>query len=76
MSVPRAEERDSVVPGGGGGDGGEVGVVEGDDGLGDDGQLAAQGGVHVKAAEVLPDLGQLRVDALKRRGDEVLQISP
>ena len=70
MAVAGSEKSDRVVAGAGGRDGRQVGV-ERQNRLVDDGQFAAERRVDVEAAEVFTDLGQLRVDAVQARGDEV-----
>ena len=70
VSVGRAQEDDGVVPGGGGGHGGEV-RAEGQHRLGVHGELPAQRRVHIQAAEVLPDGLQFREDAGVAGRDEV-----
>ena len=68
-----AEECDGEVAGGCGGDGGEE-AGEGEHGGLGDGQLAPQRRVHVQPAELLPDLGQLRVDAAQAEIKNILKL--
>ena len=70
VAVAGSEESDRVVAGACGRHGRQV-RVEGEDGLVDNGKLAAEGCVDVEAAEVFSNLGQLRVDAVQAGGDEV-----
>ena len=70
VAVAGAHEGHGVIAGAGGGDSGQM-RVEGENGFGDDRELAAEWRVDVEAAEVFADLSQLGVDAVQAGGDEV-----